>query len=101
MFLNAAAIITLLGPLFVPIIVKLGFDPLWYGILFVVNMEMGYITPPFGFNLFVLKGVLPDDVTMTDIYKSIFPFVAVMILALIIFMIFPEIITWLPNRMVN
>lgn len=101
MFLNAAAIITLLGPLFVPIIVNLGFDPLWFGILFVVNMEMGYLTPPFGFNLFVLKGVVPEDITMTDIYRSIAPYVGLQVLCLILCMIFPQLITWLPSLMVK
>ena len=99
MFLNAAAIVTLMGPLFVPIIIKLGFDPLWFGILFVVNMEMGYLTPPFGFNLFVLKGVVPKEITMMDIYRSIVPFVGIQVLCLIIVMIFPKVTTWLPSLM--
>ena len=99
MFLNAAAIVTLLGPLFVPIILKLGFDPVWFGILFVINMEMGYLTPPFGFNLFVLKGVVPKDISMTDIYRSIIPFVAIQMLCLAIVMAFPKIAMWLPGLM--
>jgi len=99
MFLNPAAIVTLVGPLFVPIIMKLGFDPLWFGILFVVNMEMGYLTPPFGFNLFIMKGVVPASITMNDIYRSILPFIAIQIFALILVMVFPELATWLPNLM--
>ena len=99
MFLNPAAIVTLVGPLFVPIIVNLGFDPLWFGILFVINMEMGYLTPPFGFNLFILKGVVPPEITMADIYRSILPFLVIQLICLIIVMIFPQIATWLPSLM--
>lgn len=99
MFLNPAAIVTLVGPLFVPIIVDLGFDPLWFGILFVINMEMGYLTPPFGFNLFIMKGVVPSSITMNDIYRSILPFIGIQVVALILVMIFPEIATWLPGLM--
>lgn len=97
MFLDPTAIITLMGPLFVPIIIELGFDPLWFGILFVINMEMGYLTPPFGINLFVLKGVVPPQITMTHLYRSVWPFVAIQGLCLVIVMLFPEIITYLPG----
>jgi tripartite ATP-independent transporter DctM subunit len=99
MFLNPAAIVTLVGPLFVPIIIKLGFDPLWFGILFVINMEMGYLTPPFGFNLFILKGVVPPEITMVDIYRSILPFLVIQVICLILVMLFPQIATWLPSLM--
>jgi len=99
MFLNPAAIVTLVGPLFVPIVVNLGFDPLWFGILFVINMEMGYLTPPFGFNLFILKGVVPSHITMNDIYRSIVPFIIIQMFALALVMIFPALATWLPNLM--
>jgi len=101
MFLNPAAIVTLVGPLFVPIIVHLGFDPLWFGILFVINMEIGYLSPPFGFNLFILKGVVPSSITMNDIYRSILPFIALQLAVLIIAMIFPAIVLWLPSLMVG
>jgi len=101
MFLNPAAIVTLIGPLFVPIVVELGFDPLWFGILFVINMEMGYLTPPFGFNLFILKGVVPPEITMADIYRSILPFIAIQMVALFLVMVFPQIATWLPSLMVK
>lgn len=100
MFLNPAAIVMLCGPLFVPIIVNLGFDPLWFGILFVINMEMGYLTPPFGLNLFIMKGIMPDSVTMAHIYSAIVPFILLQALCLILVMIFPSIATWLSNMMV-
>jgi tripartite ATP-independent transporter DctM subunit len=99
MFLNPAAIVTLVGPIFVPIIIKLGFDPLWFGILFVINMEMGYLTPPFGFNLFILKGVVPQEITMADIYRSILPFIVIQAVLLLLVMVFPQIATWLPDLM--
>ncbi|WP_054030957.1 TRAP transporter large permease [Desulfatitalea tepidiphila] len=99
MFLDPAGIVTLLGPLFVPIVINLGFDPLWFGILFVVNMEIGYLTPPFGFNLFYMKGVAPPEITMKDIYRAITPFIAILLLGLIVLMIFPQIALWLPSMM--
>lgn len=80
-----------------PIVDALGFDPIWFGILFVINMEIGYMTPPFGFNLFYLKGIVPPGITMTDIYRSVIPFVAVQIVGMIILMVFPQIVTFLPN----
>jgi TRAP-type mannitol/chloroaromatic compound transport system permease large subunit len=77
----------------------LGFDPLWFAILF-INMER-YLTPPFGFNLFYMKAVAPPSITMMDIYKSQTPFVLLMILGLVLCMIFPGIITWLPSLMTS
>ena len=99
-FLDPAGILLLTTPIFVPVITQLGFDPLWFGILFVVNMEMAYITPPFGFNLFILKGVSPPDVTMTDIYNSVWPYVACQAVGLAVCMLVPELATWLPSLMV-
>ncbi len=100
-FLDPAGILLLTTPVFVPVITQLGFDPLWFGILFTVNMEMAYITPPFGFNLFILKGVCPPSVSMTDIYNSVWPFVVCQALALVVCMIWPELATWLPSMMVT
>jgi TRAP-type mannitol/chloroaromatic compound transport system permease large subunit len=88
-------------PIFVPIVTALGFDPLWFGILFVINMEMAYVTPPFGFNLFILKGVVPSSISMTDIYRSILPFVVLQAICLVLVMIFPEIAMWLPSKMIT
>jgi TRAP-type mannitol/chloroaromatic compound transport system permease large subunit len=87
-------------PIFFPVVQQLGFDPLWFGVLFVVNMEMAFLTPPFGLNLFFLKGVAPPDVTMGDIYRSIGPFVAIQAVALIFVMVFPSLATWLPSLMI-
>jgi len=95
--LDPVGIIMICTPVFVPVIKSLGFDPLWFGVLFIMNMEMGYLTPPFGFNLFYMKAIAPEGVTMTDIYRSIVPFVALQGLALAIVIIFPQIALYLPN----
>ena len=97
MFLDPTGIVLITTPIFVPIIKTLGFDPIWFGILFVINMEMAYLTPPFGFNLFYMKGVVPKGITMGDIYRSIVPFVVLQLVGLIICMIFPQIALVLPN----
>jgi tripartite ATP-independent transporter DctM subunit len=101
MFLDPAGIILITTPIFVPIVMHLGFDPLWFGILFTVNMEMAYITPPFGFNLFVIRGVVPSSISMRDIYRSIIPFVCIQALCLALIIFFPAIATWLPGKMVQ
>jgi TRAP-type mannitol/chloroaromatic compound transport system permease large subunit len=75
----------------------MGFDLVWFGILFVINMEMAYLTPPVGENLFVLKAVAPEGTTMWDIYSSVTPFILIMAVALALIMIFPEIVLWLPD----
>lgn len=97
MVMEPNSIIMLSVPIFVPVIKALGFDSLWFGVLFVVNMEMGFISPPFGLNLFYMKGVAPDDVTMMDLYRSVIPFIAIQAIVLILVMIFPQIILFLPN----
>ncbi|MBQ0833471.1 TRAP transporter large permease subunit [Marinobacter sp.] len=97
MVLDPVGIMLITLPVFMPIVKSLGFDPIWFGILFVINMEIGYKTPPFGFNLFYLKGVVPPDITMKDIYTSVVPFVIIEIIAIGIIMVFPEIATWLPG----
>lgn len=97
MVMDDWAIIMLVTPLYMPIIRELGIDPLWFGILFIVNIQIAYLTPPFGFVLFWVKSILPPDVTMGDVYKSVFPFILLQILALALLIIFPEIALWLPN----
>ncbi|WP_336367624.1 TRAP transporter large permease [Marinobacter sp. C2H3] len=97
MVLDPVGIMLITLPVFMPIVKSLGFDPVWFGILFVINMEIGYMTPPFGFNLFYLKGVVPPGITMKDIYTSVIPFVLIEIVAIGIIMAFPEIALWLPH----
>ncbi|MFH2125913.1 MAG: TRAP transporter large permease subunit, partial [Pseudomonadota bacterium] len=99
MFLDPAGIIMLTTPIFVPLIMELGFDPVWFGVIFTINMEMAYITPPFGFNLFIMKAVVPKDVTLNDIYRSIIPFVILQALCLLIVTLFPDLALFLPNFM--
>ena len=99
--LDPVGIIMICTPVFVPVITALGFDPLWFGVLFIMNMEMGYLTPPFGFNLFYMKAIVPPGITMTDIYRSIVPFVILQGIGLIIVIIFPEIALWLPKLIVR
>jgi len=101
MFMDDFAIVMLCGPIFVPIVHSLGFNGLWFGILFIVNMQMAFLTPPFGYNLFYLRGVAPKGVTMGDIYRSIVPFVALQATGLALVMIFPQIALWLPSMMMK
>jgi TRAP-type mannitol/chloroaromatic compound transport system permease large subunit len=97
MFLDDTAILFITMPIYIPIIIELGFDPVWFGVLYLVNMQMAYLTPPFGYCLFLMKGVAPPDIGMGDIYRSVIPFVAIQGLGLAIIMIFPQIVLWLPN----
>jgi tripartite ATP-independent transporter DctM subunit len=99
MVLDPAGIMMISVPVFLPIVKAHGFDPLWFGILFVINMEIGYMTPPFGFNLFYLKGIVPRGITMIDIYRSVIPYTLVESAGLALVMIFPQIALWLPNRL--
>jgi tripartite ATP-independent transporter DctM subunit len=99
MVLDPAGIMMICVPVFLPAVVAHGFDPLWFGILFVINMEIGYMTPPFGFNLFYLKGIVPPGITMGDIYRSVIPYTLVESTGLALVMIFPQIALWLPNKL--
>jgi len=100
MIMDDYAIIMLMAPIYHPIVITLGFDPLWWGVVFILNMQIAYLTPPFGFNLFYLKGIAPEGVTMGDIYRSIIPFTILQALGLAVCMVFPVLILWLPNTMI-
>jgi tripartite ATP-independent transporter DctM subunit len=91
-FIDWVGIIMLTVPLFGPIIRKLGFDPIWFGVLFAVNMQMAFLSPPFGFSLFYLKSVAPPEVSTVDVWKSAFPFLALQFVGLVLCMYFPDII---------
>jgi tripartite ATP-independent transporter DctM subunit len=84
-------------PIFLPIIVKLGYDPVWFGVLFMTQVQMDYLTPPFGFTLFYMKGVAPPEVSMGDIYRSIIPFVLIQFAVVVFILLYPEVVMWLPN----
>lgn len=97
MFIDDVAIMMIAAPIFLPVVTALGFDPVWFGVLFIVNMQMGFLTPPYGFTLFYIKGVAPKGVTMGDIYRSIWPFVGLQGIGLVLIMVFPNLVLWLPN----
>ncbi|SMO33582.1 TRAP transporter large permease [Ruegeria faecimaris] len=96
-FLDDTAMLVIVAPLYVPLVGALGFDLIWYGVLYTITTQIAYMTPPFGYNLFLMRAMAPPEITLRDIYGSIFPFVAVMVLALTIIMIFPELALWLPG----
>jgi TRAP-type mannitol/chloroaromatic compound transport system permease large subunit len=97
MFLDDTAMLIIVAPLYVPLIIKLGYDPIWYGVLYTITCQMAYMTPPFGYNLFLMKAMAPKEVSLADIYRSIIPFVLVMAVGLAIVMLFPQIALWLPG----
>lgn len=101
MFLDDTAMLVIVAPLYIPLVGALGFDLVWYGILYTITCQIAYITPPFGYNLFLMRAMAPPGVTMTDIYRSIWPFVGIMVVSLLIIAIFPEIATWLPDQVYN
>lgn len=94
------AVITLTAPIYLPLVEAMGVDPLWFCLIFMLNLQMAYLTPPYGFNLFFLKSIVPKDVAVTQIYKAALPFIALQIVALIICWIFPPLITWLPTKLI-
>lgn len=97
-FLDDTAMLVIVAPLFIPLAGALGFDLVWYGVLYTITCQVAYLTPPFGYNLFLMRSMAPPEITLTDIYRSVVPFVGLMILTLVIIGIFPEIATWLPNH---
>ena len=97
MFLDDTAMLVIVAPLYVPLIVSLGFNPIWYGVLYTITCQIAYMTPPFGYNLFLMRAMAPPEISITDIYRSIVPFVLVMTLALVLIMVFPQIALWLPD----
>jgi len=98
MFLDDTAMLVIVAPLYVPLVKVLGFDLIWYGVLYTITCQIAYMTPPFGYNLFLMRAMAPPEISLTDIYRSIIPFVAVMILGLALVTLFPDIALWLPNR---
>ncbi|APW46530.1 TRAP transporter large permease [Rhodoferax antarcticus] len=96
-FLDDTAMLVIVAPLYVPLVGALGFDLIWYGVLYTITCQIAYMTPPFGYNLFLMRAMAPPEITIRDIYASVWPFVGVMVLALIIIMTFPQIALWLPN----
>ncbi|HCV87326.1 MAG TPA: C4-dicarboxylate ABC transporter, partial [Deltaproteobacteria bacterium] len=96
-FLDDTAMLVIVAPLYVPLVGALGFDLIWYGVLYTITCQIAYMTPPFGYNLFLMRAMAPPEIGIRDIYSSITPFVLVMVFALALVMVFPEIALWLPN----
>jgi tripartite ATP-independent transporter DctM subunit len=99
-FLDDTAMLVIVAPLYIPIIVKLGFSPIWFGILYTITCQIAYLTPPFGYNLFLMRAMSPPSFTIRDIYVSIIPFVLMMLLAMILILIFPQIALWIPEHVI-
>jgi tripartite ATP-independent transporter DctM subunit len=97
-FLDDTAMLVIVAPLYVPLVGALGFDLIWYGILYTITCQIAYLTPPFGYNLFLMRAMAPPEISLLDIYRSIVPFVGVMLVALAILMAFPQIALWLPDQ---
>jgi len=97
MFLDDTAMLVIVAPLYVPLVKVLGFDLVWYGVLYTITCQIAYMTPPFGYNLFLMRAMAPPEITLPDIYRSIIPFVLVMIVGLALVMAFPQIALWLPQ----
>jgi tripartite ATP-independent transporter DctM subunit len=98
MFMDDYAVVTICAPIMMPIAVLLGFDPIWFAILFILNMQMAYLSPPFGWALILMKGVAPPGITTTDIWRSVPPFMLIQLFVLLAVMFIPELATWLPSK---
>ena len=101
MVIDLIGLCILAVPILTPVLDTLGFDPLWFAVLFNVNLQIGYLSPPFGTSMFYLKGVVPSDVTISDIVSSTWAFIGLQVLGLILCMLYPPIITWLPSMMMG
>ena len=97
--LDVVSIMMITLPIFVPVVISLGYDPIWFAVLFLLNLEMAGTSPPFGLSLFVMKGVAPKDTSMADIYWAALPFIGLDIIAMVVIMLFPRIALWLPSLM--
>jgi len=98
-FLDPTGILMVCIPIFLPVVRSLGFDPVWFGVLFVMNMEMAFLTPPVGANLFYMKGVAPKGTSVIDIYMGAIPFISLQAVGLMCVMAFPQLVLWLPGKM--
>ncbi|KAA0012876.1 TRAP transporter large permease subunit [Billgrantia pellis] len=97
MFLDDTAMLVIVAPLYVPLVISLGFDPIWYGVLYTITVQIAYMTPPFGYNLFLMRAMAPPEISLGDIYRSVWPFVGIMLIGLALITIFPQLALWLPQ----
>ncbi|WP_039019427.1 TRAP transporter large permease [Halocynthiibacter namhaensis] len=100
-FLDDTAMLVIVAPLYVPLVGVLGFDLIWYGVLYTITTQIAYMTPPFGYNLFLMRAMAPPEIGLMDIYRSIIPFALIMVVALGLVMVFPQIALWLPGYVYN
>jgi len=85
-------------PVVAPILLAMGIDPIWLGILIAINLQTSFLTPPFGFAIFYLKSVIPKEINTLEIYKGVIPFILIQVITIIIIVLYPELTTWLPNK---
>jgi tripartite ATP-independent transporter DctM subunit len=88
-------------PIYAPILASLGYDPVWFGVLFMINMQIGYLSPPFGYCLFYLKGVAPPEITTADLYRSVWPFMLIQAAVVLLVIFFPQLVLWLPTEVLG
>ena len=101
MFLEQTSIILVTLPVFMPIVIAMGWDSVWFGAIMLLNLELATLSPPFGLALFVMKGIASPDTTMGDIYRAALPFVGLNLLVMGIMIAFPDVVLWLPSLMVR
>jgi tripartite ATP-independent transporter DctM subunit len=97
MFLDDTAMLVIVAPLYIPLVGELDFNLIWFGILYTITCQIAYITPPFGYNLFLMRAMAPPEITLGDIYRSIVPFFFMMVLTIVLLMVYPSIALWLPE----
>jgi tripartite ATP-independent transporter DctM subunit len=100
MILDWLGILFLTIPLFAPVVTALGFDLVWFGVLFVINIQMAYLTPPFAQAVFYVRGVAPPEISMGDLYKSVWAFLAIIFVTLLLVLFVPQLALWLPGQMI-
>ncbi len=98
-FLDDTAMLVIVAPLYIPLVRELGYDLVWFGVLYTITCQIAYITPPFGYNLFLMRAMAPKEITLVDIYRSIWPFVVMMVLVIMLVAFFPGLALWLPNTL--
>ena len=98
-FLDFFQIVFVIVPIVGPSLISMGYDPVWLAIMFAINLQTSFLTPPFGFALFYLRGVAPKEIKTSDIYYGVIPYIFIQILTLVVLFKFPEIVTWLPNKL--
>jgi TRAP-type mannitol/chloroaromatic compound transport system permease large subunit len=99
--MDPASIVMIAVPMFMPIVSALGFNPLWYAVVLLLNIQLGLITPPFGLDVYTMKALAPPDISVGDVFRSSMPFLAIGFLVMALIMIVPQLATWLPSMMVR